>query len=102
VISNGTVALKLTTFGTVNGVQHGVAYEVGKAFEDFLNKKYPQKKKNIKIHVFFFVTPREKALANLTGGIGTDIGIGGIAITPERHKLVDFSDPAASGITRLW
>jgi membrane-bound lytic murein transglycosylase MltF len=68
--------------------------------EDFLNKKYPQKNKNIKIHVFFFVTPREKVLASLNGGL-LDVGIGGILITPERQKLVDFSDPAASNINEV-
>jgi membrane-bound lytic murein transglycosylase MltF len=89
-----------TFYYTVGGVQHGTAYESGKAFEDFLNKKYPQKNKNIKIHVFFIVTPREKGLTNLNGGF-VDIGIGGIALTPERQKLVDFSDPAASGINEI-
>ncbi len=89
-----------TFYYTVNGVQHGIAYEAGKAFEDFLNKKYPQKNKNIKIHVVFFVTPREKALANLNGGL-VDIGIAGITITPERQKLVDFSDPTATNINEI-
>jgi membrane-bound lytic murein transglycosylase MltF len=89
-----------TFYYTINGVQHGTAYEVGKAFEDFLNKKYPQKNKNIKVHVFFFVTPREKALTSLTGGF-TDVLIGGIAITPERQKLADFSEPVASGINEI-
>jgi membrane-bound lytic murein transglycosylase MltF len=84
-----------TLYYTVKGVQYGIAYESGKAFEDYLNRKYPQKDKNIKIEVFCFVTPREKAVSNLNGGT-LDILIGGIAITPERQKLVDFSDPVVS------
>ena len=89
-----------TFYYTVKGVQRGIAYESGKAFEDFLNKKYPQKTKNIKIHVVFFVTPRDKAYPNLKDGI-YDIIIGGLAITPERQKLVDFSDPTASGVNEI-
>jgi membrane-bound lytic murein transglycosylase MltF len=83
-----------TFYYEVNGVQYGVAYEGGKEFEKFLNKKYPQKNKNIKIHVLFLVTPREKMHSKLTGG-RADIIIGGVTITPERQKLVDFSEPTA-------
>ncbi len=94
------VSYSKTFYYEVNGVQYGVAYESGKAFEEFLNKKYPQKNKNIKIHVLFLVTPREKMYAQLTGG-NVDIVTGGIAVTPERQKLVDFSDPTASGINEV-
>ena len=89
-----------TFYYTVKGVQRGVAYEMGKAFEDYLNKKYPQKTKNIKIHVAFFVTPREEAYPRLKDGL-YDIIIGGVAITPERQKLLDFSDPMAGGINEI-
>lgn len=90
-----------TFYYEVDGVQYGVAYEAGKAFEEFLNKKYPQKNKNIKIHILFLVTPREKMYAQLTGG-NVDIVTGGLSITPERQKLVDFSDPTAEALTRSW
>ncbi|MGP0099228.1 MAG: transglycosylase SLT domain-containing protein [Terriglobales bacterium] len=89
-----------TFYYEVDGVQYGVAYEAGKAFEEFLNKKYPQKNKNIKIHILFLVTPREKMYAQLTGG-NVDIVTGGLSITPERQKLVDFSDPTADGINEV-
>jgi membrane-bound lytic murein transglycosylase MltF len=89
-----------TLYYTVKGVQRGVAYEGGKAFEDYLNKKYPQKNKNIKIHIVFFVTPRDKASANLQNGT-VDILIAGLGITPERQKLVDFSNPTIKGINEI-
>jgi len=89
-----------TFYYQVNGVQYGVAYEVGKAFEDFLNKKYPQKNKNIKIHVLFLVTPRDKMYPKLSGG-SVDMVTGGIAITPERQKLADFSDPVINNINEI-
>ena len=81
-----------TLFYTVKGTPQGIAYETGKAFEQYLNKKYPQQNKNIKIHVMFFVTPRASATKNLDTGT-LDILMGGITITPERQKIVDFSNP---------
>ena len=44
-----------TLYYTVKGVQYGIAYEEGKAFEDYMNRKYPQKNKNIKINAFFML-----------------------------------------------
>jgi hypothetical protein len=44
-----------TLYYTVKGVQYGIAYESGKAFEDYMNRKYPQKNKNIKINAFFML-----------------------------------------------
>jgi len=89
-----------TLYYTVKGVQWGVAYESGKAFEAYLNKKYPPKSKNIKIHVMFFVTPREKVIQNLNDGL-VDLVIAGLTITPERQKVVDFSDPTVSNVSEV-
>jgi len=89
-----------TFFYTVKGAEYGVSYETGKEFEKFLNKKCPQQNKNIKNHVVFVVTAREKAAADLTSG-ALDIVIGGIAITPERQKIVDFSDPLFTGVKEI-
>jgi membrane-bound lytic murein transglycosylase MltF len=89
-----------TLYYTLKGVQYGIAYESGKAFEGYLNKKYPQQIKNVKTHVLFVVTPRDKAVANLKGGT-LDILIGGITITPERRNLVDFSDPIVSNVNEI-
>jgi len=89
-----------TLYYTVKGVQWGVAYEGGKEFERFLNAKYPQSNKNIKIHVMFFVTPRDKVVAKLNEGT-LDLVIAGLTITPERQKLVDFSIPTVEGVSEL-
>lgn len=89
-----------TFFYTVKGVQYGIAYEAGKEFEKYLNKKYPQQNKNLKVHVLFTVTSRDKAVADLTGGT-VDILMGGIAITPGRQKLVDFSDPTLNDVKEI-
>jgi membrane-bound lytic murein transglycosylase MltF len=94
------VPFSKTLYYTVKGQQFGVAYEAGEAFEKYLNKKYPHKNRKIKILVFFVVTPRDKAVANLIQGT-LDILAGGIAITPERQKLVGFSDPTVNNINEI-
>lgn len=95
-----SVPYSKTLYYTVKGVQYGIAYETGKAFEAYLNKKYRQKSKNLKILVIFMVTSREKASQLLNDGF-TDILAGSVAITPERQKIVDFSEPTVSGIDEI-
>jgi len=89
-----------TLYYTVKGVQWGVAYEGGKEFEAYLNRKYPQKTKNLKIIAMFFVTPREEAIERLNNGT-LDVLIAGLTITPERQKAVDFSDATATGVNEV-
>jgi membrane-bound lytic murein transglycosylase MltF len=73
------------------GQPRGVAYEAMKAFEDEINKK----RGNLKVNVVFFPTPRGKLIPDLLAGLG-DIALGGLTITPERDKLVDFSMPTTT------
>jgi membrane-bound lytic murein transglycosylase MltF len=89
-----------TFYYTVNGVQHGIAFEIGQEFEKYLNKKYPLANKNLKTHVVFLVTPRDQAGQRLLNG-NLDIIASGVKITPERQKVVDFSEPAASGVNEI-
>jgi len=89
-----------TLYYTVKGVQWGVAYEGGKEFEKYLNAKYPQRNKNLKIIVMFFVTPREEAVERLNQGT-LDLLIAGLTITPERQKVVDFSNATVSGVKEV-
>ena len=89
-----------TFYYTVNGVQHGIAYEIGQEFEKYLNRKYPQANKNLKTHVVFMVTPRDQAGQRLLNGT-LDIIASGVKVTPERQKIVDFSEPAASGVNEI-
>jgi len=90
-----------TLYYTVKGTQYGVAYEGGKAFEEYLNKKYRrQQQRNVKIYVIFVVTPRDKAIRNLNDGF-LDVLIGDAIITPKRQKLIDFSDPTVNGINEI-
>ena len=89
-----------TFFYQVKGAEHGIAYDMGKEFEAYLNKKYPQKRKNIKIEVLIFAATRDKVLSNLNGGT-LDIVGGGIIVTPERQKQADFSDSTFKGANEI-
>jgi membrane-bound lytic murein transglycosylase MltF len=89
-----------TFYYTVKGVQYGTAYETGKELERYLNKKYPQVNKNIKILVVLFAVPRDKAASMLQGG-SVDILAGGIAVTERRKMVADFCDPIYSGVSEI-
>jgi membrane-bound lytic murein transglycosylase MltF len=90
------VAYSKTQYYVVKGVQHGSSYEFLKAFEDAINRKYPQKQINLRFHVVFVPVPRDKMFSRLVEGRG-DIAVGALTITPDRLKLVDFSEPLVQG-----
>ena len=94
------VAPNKTQYYMVNGVQHGSSYEAMKAFEDWVNQKYPPADKNLKFHVVFYPVPRDQMFTRLNAGLG-DLAVGTLTITPERSKLVDFSDPTATGVKEI-
>ena len=89
-----------TQYYVVKGVQRGAAYEALMAFQHFINRKYPQKNKNLKFHVLFIPVARDKLLSRLAEGRG-DISVATLTITPERQKIVDFSDPTVSGMKEI-
>jgi membrane-bound lytic murein transglycosylase MltF len=94
------VASSKTQYYVVNGIQHGTSYEVMKAFEDWVNRKYPQKTKNLRLHVVFVPVSRDQFLPRLREGRG-DLAVGAITITPERIKVVDFSQPMATDVKEI-
>jgi membrane-bound lytic murein transglycosylase MltF len=94
------VSFSKTQYYVVNGVQYGSSYEYLKAFEQWVNLKYPPKVKNTRFHVLFVPVPRDQMLARLTTGKG-DIAVGTLTITPERSKIVDFSDALVTGVKEI-
>ncbi|MCO6057605.1 lytic transglycosylase F [Pseudomonas sp. MOB-449] len=86
-----------TFYAVDRGRQRGISYELGKALETWLDKKYPFKGKSLKWRVLFIPTQRDELLPKLVEGIG-DIAAGGLTITSQRQELVDFAAPFASGI----
>jgi membrane-bound lytic murein transglycosylase MltF len=94
------VAYSKTQYYVVKGVPRGATYEMARAFEDYLNRKYPPKTKNIRVHVLLRAGPRDKLFSSLNEGLA-DIAAAGLTITPERQKLADFSAPAFDGISQI-
>jgi ABC-type amino acid transport substrate-binding protein len=48
-------------------------------------------------HIVFVPVVRSELLPRLTAGRG-DIAVATLTVTPDRRKLVDFSDPTATGV----
>jgi membrane-bound lytic murein transglycosylase MltF len=94
------VAYSKTQYYVVQGQQTGVSYEILKAFEAYLNRRYPHQQKHLGVHVVFRPTPRDKLLSRLTDGTA-DLAVAGLTVTPERQKLVDFSNPTFSPVNEI-
>jgi len=87
------------TFYFLDGAkQVGVAYEGFKIFEKWLNQELG--KKDLRIHLVIIPTPSNDLLTSLREGRG-DIAAGNLTITSEREKIVDFSDPFATGAKEI-
>jgi membrane-bound lytic murein transglycosylase MltF len=80
------------------GNQRGLTYEAFRIFEEDLNKKL--KSRNIRVHVVFEPTARDKLIPFLVEGRG-DIAAGNLTITPERLKQVDFSDSIRRDLSEI-
>jgi membrane-bound lytic murein transglycosylase MltF len=90
----------ITTYNKMNylldkGQPRGIVPEVFKAFEDELNKKL--KTGNLRVHVIIVPASRDELQQWLAEGRG-DVVAAGVAITPERQKLFDFTTPTFTGI----
>ena len=92
------VAYSKTFYFLDHGRQRGLAYDLLKEFEKFVNQKYETK--TLRVHVVFYPVRRDQILTHLVGGLG-DIAVANLTITPERQKLVDFSDPMLTGVKEL-
>jgi membrane-bound lytic murein transglycosylase MltF len=80
------------------GKQLGITYDVGRAFEEWLNKR--EKTKTLKIGVVFIPVARDYLLSGLVDGTG-DIAAGNITITEHRAEMVQFGDPFAKNIKEV-
>ncbi len=84
------VVYNKTTYFVDKGQPRGVAYDAMKEFESVLNKKLNLGK--LGVQVLFIPVSRAQLLPALAEGKG-DVAIAGLTVTPERQKLVDFTDP---------
>jgi membrane-bound lytic murein transglycosylase MltF len=80
------------------GRELGLAYENAKAYETYLNGKLGTG--NVKVYVIMVPVARDELIPRLLAGQG-DIAAATLTITPDRLAQVDFSDPAAAGISEI-
>ena len=87
------------TFYFLDGAtQRGATYDLFKAFEKKINDDL--EKKTIKVEVVFIPVTRDQIFPALLDGRG-DIAAANLTITPERRKLVDFSDPLYANVSEI-
>jgi membrane-bound lytic murein transglycosylase MltF len=87
-----------TNFFVARGHPRGFEYELLREYERFLNRRVGRK--GIKTHVVFVALPFDQLIPALLEGRG-DIAAAGLTITPERGKLVAFTDPYLINIDEI-
>ena len=93
------LVVRSRTFYFFDGaVQRGLAYEMLKAFEQFLNDKLNTG--TLKISLVFVPVMRDQLLPALTAGYG-DVAVANLTITPSRQEQVDFSIPVWRDVSEI-
>jgi membrane-bound lytic murein transglycosylase MltF len=87
-----------THFFLDRGHMRGATYETLLKFEKEINDKLDHKP--MKISVLFIPVFRDEIVTALIEGRG-DIAAAGLTITPERKKVVDFTDPVTTGVDEI-
>lgn len=80
------------------GVERGLSYEYVRMFEEELNEK--RKTGNLRVHIVMLPLPRDVLLPALNDG-RVDMVVAQLTVTPDRQKLVDFSNPTRSGVNEV-
>ena len=81
------VTANRTFYFVDKGMQRGAAYEMGMAFEDYLNKKLGTKPAT-KVNVIFVPLPRDQMGLALTEG-RVDLVVAQVIVRPELQAIVD-------------
>jgi membrane-bound lytic murein transglycosylase MltF len=92
------VVFSRTQYFVDRGQPSGTAYEVARAFEDYVNLK--RKTGHLKIQVVCIPTSRADLVPALLAGRG-DMALAGLTITPDRAAQVAFSAPFWKGISEI-
>ena len=74
-------------------------YELVRAFEGWINKKYPPRR-HVNIYLVFIPTSRDALIPDLLAGRG-DMAAGILTLTPERLAKVDGGGPFFRGVKEL-
>ena len=92
------VTFNRTHYFIDRGQQRGLTYESLKLFENDLNEDL--KTGNLKVHVVIVPLPRDQLYAALTSG-KIDMVAAMVTVTPEREKLVAFSEPTRINVNQV-
>ena len=92
------VAINRTHYFIDKGVQRGIAYDSLTLFQDEINRKLNTGL--LKVHVAFIPLLRDQMLTALTGG-QVDLLAAQLMVTPEREKVVSFSNPTRSNVSEI-
>ena len=93
------VTFNRTFYFVDKGVQRGMAYEFGKAFEDELNKKLKTSPSG-KVNVVFVPLPRTHLASSLKEG-KVDLVMAQVTIRPELQELADFTNPTRTNVSEV-
>ena len=80
------------------GQARGIVHDLGMELQKWLTRRYGSK--TLPIRVVFIPTSRQHLLTDLVDGHG-DIAAGNLTITPERQKLVDFTQPSNKAVNEI-
>ena len=92
------VTFNRTFYFVDKGLPRGLSYEYLKLFEDELNKRL--KKPKLQVYVVLLPMPRDQLLPSLQAG-KVDAVVAQLTATPERKKLVDFSNPTRENVDEV-
>jgi ABC-type amino acid transport substrate-binding protein len=92
------VSYNRTHYFVDHGVQRGMVYDYSKLMEDELNKR--RKTGNLKVVFWFVPLPRDQLLPALVSG-KVDMVVAQLTVTPERQKLVDFTNPTRKNVDEI-
>jgi membrane-bound lytic murein transglycosylase MltF len=92
------VVYNKTNYFLDNAQQRGATYDMGVEFEKWLNRDNKDRTRPIRVVVI--PTSRPRLLTDLAEGRG-DIAAAGIAITPERERVVSFATPFSDDIDEI-
>ena len=92
------VTFNRTHYFIDKGEQRGLTYESVKLFEDDLNAA--RKTGNLKVNLVFVPLPRDQLYPALING-KVDLVAAMVTVTPEREKLVAFSDSTRTNVSQV-
>ena len=92
------VTFNRTHYFIDQGQERGIAYEALKNFEEGLNTRL--KTGNMKVHVVMMPMSRDQLASALATG-KVDMVAAMVTVTPEREKLVAFSNPTRTGVNQV-